>query len=143
MVIHTERSTKIQLSCPNNYKQPIKLGAFDSPYKAVKVGKIKYHRSQEDKQMKAAWRDYNNRKWNANKEQEKFEKLLIENGFTIEKIKESCTKSEYQTIKDNVEIIFTFNTEDNAKDKITACLKDYEILVENIRLKQELARRKK
>lgn len=92
--------------------------------------------------MKAAWRDYNNRKWNANKEQEKFEKLLIENGFTIEKIKESCTKSEYQTIKDNVEIIFTFNTEDNAKDKITACLKDHEILVENIRLKQELARRK-
>ena len=91
--------------------------------------------------MRAIWRDYSDRKWTPNNEMKKFEELLIENGFIIQKVRETCSKTEYMTVKDNIQDIFVFNTTDKAKDRITSSLRSHEILVENIKLKQEIAKR--
>ena len=91
--------------------------------------------------MRAIWRDYSDRKWTPYNEMKKFEALLIENGFIIQKVRETCSKTEYMTAKGDVQDIFVFNTTDKAKDRITSSLRSHEILVENIKLKQEIAKR--
>ena len=45
------------------------------------------------------------------------------------------------TAKGDIQDIFVFNTTDKAKDRITSSLRSHEILVENIKLKQEIAKR--
>ena len=91
--------------------------------------------------MRSTWRDYSDRKWTPNNEMKKFEELLIENGFIIQKVRETCSKTEYMTVKGNIQDIFVFNITDKAKDRITSSLRSHEILVENIKLKQEIAKR--
>lgn len=91
--------------------------------------------------MKSAWRDYSDRKWTPNNEMKKFEELLVKNGFVIQKVKETCAKTEYMTMKDDIQDILVFNATDKAKDRITASLRSHDILVENIKLKQEIAKR--
>lgn len=85
----------------------------------------------------------NYRKWTPHKEQATFEKLLEENGFIIDGIKEAMSKAEYIVTKDGVQEEFSFNIDDKADTKIVVCLRSHEILLENIKLKQELARRNK
>ena len=63
------------------------------------------------------------------------------NGFIIQKVRETCSKTEYMTAKGDIQDIFVFNTTDKAKDRITSSLRSHEILVENIKLKQEIAKR--
>lgn len=92
--------------------------------------------------MKTSWRGYNDRKWTPNNEMKKFEELLVKNGFVIQKVKETCAKTEYLTLKDDVQDTFVFNTTDKAKDRIAVSLRSHDILVENIKLKQEIAKRK-
>ena len=91
--------------------------------------------------MRSTWRDYSARKSAPNNEMKKFEELLIENGFIIQKVRETCSKTEYMTVKGNIQDIFVFNITDKAKDRITSSLRSHEILVENIKLKQEIAKR--
>ena len=86
--------------------------------------------------------DIHNRKWTPHKEQVKFEKLLQENGFIIDGIKETMSKTEYMVTKDCAQEEFSFNIDDKADTKIVVCLRSHETLLENIKLKQELARRK-
>jgi len=87
--------------------------------------------------------DIHNRKWSPHKEQEKFEKLLEENGFIISGIKESTGKAEYMVTKDDAQEEFSFHVEDKAADKIAICLKSHAIYLENIKLKQELMRKER
>lgn len=96
---------------------------------------------QEEMKMRLTWRDYSDRKWTPNNEMKKFEELLIENGFIIQKVRESCSKTEYMAVKDNIQDIFVFNATDKAKDRIKFSLRSHDILVENMKLKQEMAKR--
>ena len=73
--------------------------------------------------MRAIWRDYSDRKWTPNNEMKKFEELLIENGFIIQKVRETCSKTEYMTTKGDIQDIFVFNTTDKAKDRIISSLR--------------------
>ena len=45
------------------------------------------------------------------------------------------------TAKGDIQDIFVFNTTDKAKDRSTSSLRSHEILVENIKLKQGIAKR--
>jgi hypothetical protein len=93
--------------------------------------------------MKRLFRPIENRKWDAHKEQHKFEVSLEKNGFVINGIKELISKTEYLTTKDEIQDVFIFNTDDNANQAIITCLRSHDIHMENIRLKQEIANAKK
>ena len=91
--------------------------------------------------MRSTWRDYSDRKWTSNNEMKKFEELLIENGFIIQKVRETCSKTEYMTVKGNIQDIFVFNATDKAKGRIKSSLRSHDILIENMKLKQEMTKR--
>lgn len=93
--------------------------------------------------MKRLFRPIENRKWDAHKEQHEFEVSLEKNGFVINGIKESISKTEYLTTKDEIQDVFTFNIDDNADQAIISCLRSHNIHMENIRLKQEIAKKER
>lgn len=52
--------------------------------------------------MKKKWST--ERKWDANKVEERFEELLKENGYTMKGIKEFATKTDYLIEKDGIKV---------------------------------------
>lgn len=90
--------------------------------------------------MKKKWSK--ERKWETNKAEEEFDRLLAENGFTIAGIKEYNEKTDYLIEKDGVQCEFSMWHIDNSKSRAELCFKNfmeyYKIKVEYEKLKKRI-----
>ena len=82
------------------------------------------------------------RKWEMNKVEIRFEKLLKENGFEVIGIKEFVSKTDYLIRKDNVECPYTIHHVDSKPSRGNLCFKNfvdyYNIKAEHERLKKQM-----
>jgi hypothetical protein len=88
--------------------------------------------------MKKNWQT--ERKWEMNKVEIRFEKLLSENGFNVIGIKEFSSKTDYLIEKDGVECTYDIHHVDNKPSRGDLCFKTfvnyYNITAEYKKLKE-------
>lgn len=80
------------------------------------------------------------RKWEMNKAEERFDKLLKENNFNVIGLKEFSSKTDYLIEKDGVECTFVIHHVDNKTSRGNLCFK---IFVEHYNIKAEYEKLKK
>jgi hypothetical protein len=92
--------------------------------------------------MNKKW--YTERKWETNKTEIRFEKLLKENGFNIVGIKEFMSKTDYLIEKEGVECTFAVYHTDNKPSRGNLCFDSFvnyfDIKCKYENLKKEAAR---